>query len=734
MNSIYFRRQLVALAVVFFSWLNAAQAQPATQAPTTEQLQQLVATLKDDNARAQLVGQLQALIAAQNATQKPKSTATFAWLTDLPAQLDAVGGEILAAIPIFAQAPHSIAWLERQVSDPGLRERWLATFEKLALIFGAGIAADAIVYLLLRRPAARLKHINSERPAIRFLQLSFVALVELLPVLMFAGVATFVMPLTEPHGGTRGVAETVIAAMLWARGWLAVARVVLLTPRTASPHWLTEETRNYLYIWIRRFTQWAAYGYAASSGAWWLAAPGPIVGLLMRVSVLVLAILAIIFVLQNRAAVAQWLRGAEGNGRTGWRVLRNRLAETWHVLALVYISGTFGIYLLNAEGGLALLLRATALSLVVITATGLAVRLLERALQRLLAVKPELKLRFPGLEPRVNRYTAILRVVGSIAIYFFAFLALLQAWGLGAFTWLAAFAQHPATGHTASLALVIVAGLVLWEIFSSMIERRMAAIDLTRRSRARTLLPLLRTTVMIVLITIIGLMVLSEIGLNIAPLLAGAGIAGIAVGFGAQTLVKDLITGFLILLEDAFAVGDVVDVGNGHSGVVETISIRNFRLRDMEGTVHTIPFSMVTTIKNLTRDYSYYLADVEVSYREDTDEVVSALIEIGTGMRDDPNFGPKMLEPIEIIGVDAFKESSVVIKVRLKTAPMQQWTIGREFNRRMKKAFDQKGIELPFPHRTIYFGEDRQGRAPAAHIRFDSSAAPPPAGEPQSAG
>ena len=693
-----------------------------TAPPSKEQLQELVSTLKDDKARAQLIAELETLIAAQNAAQKPRSTSPFAWFAELPSELDAVGAEVLAAIPVVAQAPHSISWLSAQVTDPELRHRWFDVILKLAAIFGTGIAAGLATRILLRRPATRLAAATAERLPIRLLLLAVGAIAEAAPVLIFAAVATFVLPLTEPRTGTRGVAEVIIAATVWARGLLAIARVLLVTPAAQGLDGLTGETRNYLYIWARRFVDWAAYAYALSAGAWWLGAPGAIVGLLMRISVLVLAILAIIFVLQNRNPVARWLRGQPRDTETSWRVLRARLADTWHILAIVYIVGTFGVYLLNAEGGLALLLRATALSLLDITAAAILVRFIEQALHQGLAVKPELRARFPGLEPRVNRYTAVLRILCSLAIYLIATLALLQAWGISAFTWLGDLAQHPATGRTASLALLIAAGLVGWEFFSSTIERRLAGIDQTRRSRARTLLPLLRTTVLIVLLTIGGLMILSEVGLNIAPLLAGAGIAGIAVGFGAQTVVKDLITGFLMLLEDAFTVGDVIDVGNDHAGVVEAISMRNFRLRDMEGTVHTVPFSMVTTVKNMTRDFAFFLANVEVSYREDTDEVIAALQEVDEELRKDPAFAAKLLAPMEVIGVDGFKESSVVIKVRLKTVPIEQWTVGREFNRRMKKAFDKKGIEMPFPHRTIYFGVDRKGEAPAAHIRMDAPA------------
>lgn len=694
-------RWLAALAFSLMPLLPAG-AQTAPAAPANADLQKLVATLQDNKARAQLIDQLQALIAAQNAESTGTASQSLPWLSDLAAQLDAVGGEVLATVPIVAQAPRAFAWVETQVSDAELRQRWLDTFEKLAAIFGAGLVADWLARWLLRRPAARLQARTSERLPAKLLLLALAAIVEALPVLIFAAVATFVMPLTEPHTGTRGVAGVLIAATVWARGSLAIARVALLAPVAQTLYPLTEETRNYLYIWTRRFVQWAAYGYAASVGAWWLGAPGPVNGLLMRLAVLVLAILAIIFVLQNRSGVSQWLRGRDPADEGRWRILRLRLAETWHVLAIVYVIGTFGVYMLNSKGGLGLLLRATALSLIVITTAAILVRFVDELLQRGLAVKPDLKARFPTLEARANRYTPILRMLSVLTIYVVAGLALLQAWGIEAFTWIANVAQYPAAGHALSLVVVIAGGLVLWEFFSSAIERRLATIDYSGRSRARTLLPLLRTTVLIILLTVAGLMVMSEIGLNIAPLLAGAGIAGVAVGFGAQTLVKDIITGFFFLLEDTFAVGDLVDVGQGHVGTIETMSIRNFQLRDVAGIVHTVPFSAVSTVLNMSRDFAYVVCDVGVLYKEDPDHAIDVLREAGKEMAEDRQWSRYILAPLEILGVERFTDTGMVIRARIKAAPPHQLEIGREFNLRLKKAFDRRGIELASANQVNY--------------------------------
>ncbi|MCY3755547.1 MAG: mechanosensitive ion channel family protein, partial [Alphaproteobacteria bacterium] len=195
----------------------------------------------------------------------------------------------------------------------------------------------------------------------------------------------------------------------------------------------------------------------------------------------------------------------------------------------------------------------------------------------------------------------------------------------------------------------------------------------------------------------------SELGIDIAPLLAGVGIAGLAIGFGAQTLVKDVITGLFILMEDQVAVGEYVSVA-GHSGIVEGLSIRTIRLRDLSGTVHVVPFGEVGTVENLTRDYSYAVIDAGVGYSEDTDRVSDVLREVAASMESDEDWRDRIIPPFEVFGVQELGDSAVVVRCRFKTPPMQQWAVAREFRRRMKKRFDELGIEIPFPHRTVYFG------------------------------
>ncbi len=222
--------------------------------------------------------------------------------------------------------------------------------------------------------------------------------------------------------------------------------------------------------------------------------------------------------------------------------------------------------------------------------------------------------------------------------------------------------------------------------------------------RANTVVKLLRQAVVIVVWVTGLLIVLSQIGVQIGPLLASAGVAGIALGFGAQNLVRDFIAGFYLILENQVRVGDVAIV-NGTGGLVEAVNFRTIVLRDLSGVVHVFPNGTVTTLANMTRGWSAYVFDIGVAYKEDVDEVIAVIKEVGAEMRQDETFAPLIIEDMEVFGVDNFGDSAVVIKGRIKTLPIKQWDVGREFRRRLKYVFDARGIEIPFPHRSIYFGE-----------------------------
>jgi len=223
--------------------------------------------------------------------------------------------------------------------------------------------------------------------------------------------------------------------------------------------------------------------------------------------------------------------------------------------------------------------------------------------------------------------------------------------------------------------------------------------------RIDTIVRLLKQATLIILWLTVGLVILKEFGVEIGPIIASAGIAGLAVGFGAQNLVRDVISGFFIILENQIRVGDVAIV-NGTGGLVEKINFRTIVLRDLAGVVHIFPNGTITTLSNLTNEWSAYIFDIGVAYKENTDHVIEIMQQVGRTMREDAKYGKLMLEDPDIFGVDKFGDSSVVIKGRIKTKPIRQWEVGREFLRRIKHTFDENNIEIPFPHRSIYFGEE----------------------------
>jgi len=226
----------------------------------------------------------------------------------------------------------------------------------------------------------------------------------------------------------------------------------------------------------------------------------------------------------------------------------------------------------------------------------------------------------------------------------------------------------------------------------------------TASKRAATLTGILRTIALSAIWAIVIIESLQLVGLDVAPILAGAGILGLAVGFGAQNLVRDLISGFFIILEDHIRLGDVAVI-NGTGGAVETITFRTISLRDFSGVVHVFPNGGITTLSNMTKDWSAFVLDMGVAYREDTDRVVALMQSIGEELRQDPELGRLIIEPIEVVGIENFADSAVTLRARIKTKPAEQWKIGREYRRRLKQAFDAQRIEIPFPMRTLVMGE-----------------------------
>ncbi len=259
-----------------------------------------------------------------------------------------------------------------------------------------------------------------------------------------------------------------------------------------------------------------------------------------------------------------------------------------------------------------------------------------------------------------------------------------------------------------AVAMVEVAGHLVDRLLGSLSRR----LNQTRRSaQMKTLGPLVRGIVQGFIIVIASLMILSDLGVQIGPLLASAGVVGIALGFGAQTLVKDFLTGLFLVVEDIVAVGDNVAIGD-KSGTVEAMTLRTIRVRNMDGTLHILPYSEAQVISNRTQTFSAYVFDLGVAYDTNFDHAFAVMRRVGESLQADPAFGPRILHPLEVMGVDQLGDSSITLRARFRTAPGEQWAVGREYNRRIKEAFDAEGIEIPFPIRRLLVAREAAGEQP----------------------
>lgn len=736
--------RLLLSCLLFITALLAVQPAPAQTAtpvsdqPSAAEVDQLITTLEDPAKRDALLAQLKALKAVEKPTDAP-DTVSSRVLDTLSDRIDQFSQQIAAASRAVIDAPHAVRWLNQQIADPAKRDAWSLLALHLAGIIGGGYAARFAMIWLLSRPRRALDARTPGSLATKLLLLLVRLVIDLLPMASFALAGFGLLSATEAPRAVRLASLTILNASLIVQAVLAVSRV-LLSPNAVNLRLarVGDETAQYLLIWIRRVTIVGVYGYFAGEAMRVLGLPAtPHAAWLKLVGLLVTSML-IVLILQNRGTVAQALRGrpepgpgdrddalrallageATGNEQApppslsqvrrqaALSLARQRLADVWHILAILYLGAVYLIWALEIAGGFDFVLRATLVTGAILVVSRLLSEALDQLVDRGLKVPDDVRIAYPGLEERANRYLPFLRRVAQVVLGLFTLLLLLQAWGADALSWLGSDLGQRVASSAVTILVVLTLVLVIWEMVNGAILRYLTAIDdqgvlLVRSARMRTLLPLLRNALTIFLVTMAGLIVLSEMGVNIAPLMAGAGVIGLAVGFGAQTLVKDVITGLFILIEDTISVGDVVTVG-GLSGGVEALSIRSIQLRGYDGAMHTIPFSSVTTVTNSTKDFSFYVLNVTVDYAVDTDRVVAVLQDIGAQMQAEPDYGANILGPVEIAGVDAFQDSAVLVKGRIKTRAGQQWAVGREFNRRMKKRFDAEGITIPFPQQVLH--------------------------------
>ncbi len=642
--------------------------------------------------------QFQALVTGgdENAELEPQETFGTRALGLLLSFMDLVHQQSVSFVTRVAAFPEISSWIQQQVSDPILQQRWEMIATRLFLVVGGSFLASwgfALLLLPLRR-SVKKREVRSVGAKIGILLGWFV--LHLLPLIVFLGTAAALMDQGETNKLVRFVVMTVVYA-LSVYGSIGILARFVLAPRTPHLRLLPLSTPLAAYVkkWINAFAFVMVVGFFFPDIARVVRIPAPAITMFNSLVALIITIMTIIVILQKRSGVSSFLRGdlsaAQGH-LSLWQSLRLWLARAWHVLAISYLIVGYIVTTLSAGGGFVFMQQGTLLTFLALLGMRFGFYFAERVAL------------MGALSPHANR-TSILRPVLTVFIRLISaalgLAGIAAAWGVDVSGLVMSPWGQRVLGSAFSIGSTVLLVVLIYEALHAAINRSLNKRDekgqiVGTNARARTLLPMLHNAAIIVLVIIVGLVTLSELGINIAPLLAGAGVLGVAVGFGSQTLIKDFLTGLFIILENTVAVGDVVQIGDS-TGVVEGLTIRTVRLRDFAGNLHIIPFSDITKVINMTKDFSYAVLDMSVAYDSDLPKVIRVMKETGEALRKNSALASDILEPIEVRGVETFGDSSITIQARMKTRPGRQWDVRRLYNLLIKERFDAEKIEIPFP-------------------------------------
>jgi len=525
----------------------------------------------------------------------------------------------------------------------------------------------------------------------------------------------------------RGTLDTLAAVFLRAFVSVEIVKVVVRTVfAVRHPHLrllpMSDELAKYWNAWLVRIVAAAGYG-TLLVGPVMAAALSPALGrLASMVIMLAVYVYAVRVIWQNRRSVRERLNRHAAGAATFVGSRLHFLSRVWHVLGIGYFTILLVVSQIDPTNALPFMARATAQTLLVIGVGSLLILLLNAVLAKPIQLSEDMRRRLPLLEARVNAYVpAILKVVGWI-IRIVVVLLILDAWhAFDLSRWLASDAGGAAIKVVLNIVIVLLIAALAWTVIASIIEHRLSQREGRGMpsARERTLLALFRNAALIVIVAMTLMVLLSQIGIDVGPLIAGAGVVGLAIGFGAQKLVQDIITGVFIQLENGMNENDVVQVA-GVFGTVERMTIRSVGIRTLDGGYHLVPFSSVDVVANHMRDFSYHLGEYTIAHRESVDDAIEHLRAAFAELMTDTVLGPEILEDITVAGVTAVNEKGVTIRILIKTTPGMQWAVQRGYNRLLKKHFDAAGIELPYPHTVVYFGQDKRGYAPAANVTLQA--------------
>lgn len=756
-----------------FLVLQGGHAIAAAPAPLTpEQAAHTLSILQDDSKRAELEQTLNAIAQASQADTPPQAQApapdaaseapvaltrngllaqVFGSISD---RLSSSGDKLRLMSRTLLQMGALGTWWQQTMSEPSQRAAWLDGLWKVIVILGATLLAEWLLRRALARPRKRLEHNAAARRAafkpqdnatvpdlasadtppsradrywslLRRLPFSVsYCVLGLIPLLVFLVVASLLLNLFGgPAAPFYNTTLLITGAYATTRVTLAIVQLMIAPhqPELRLMH-LKQGTALLLSRWLGWIFITAIFGAALVDIAQEVGANDDIQTTISKLVGLLVHLLLLMLVWRSRALAAAAIRG-ESRSNQGLSMLRKTLADIWPFAATFFIVALWLLWSAGVDNGFQRLLHYFSWSAVVMIAAILLAIFIQGAIDRSF-IKYRQNIAGSS-EPTSGQsvYQSMVRHTVSIAIGACAFIALLQVWGIDVQSWLApGSVGRQLASALGTIAVTFILAFSAWEALNLTIERRLerwtSSGDTARATRLRTLVPILRTTLFIAIAMIVLLTVLNQLGVNVAPLIAGAGIIGVALGFGSQKLVQDFITGIFLLMENAMQVGDSVTLA-GLSGTVEYLSIRTVRLRAGDGAVHVIPFSSVTTVTNTNRGIGNVSISLSVSADTDIEKVYAAIKDVSADMRADPTLKNLIRADADILGVDQVNGATITIAGKIVTIDSARASVQRAFNARILARFRELGIQFANPQQTWMVTEAAKGNP-------DSSAAPTP--------
>lgn len=728
------------LLIITLLFLNTAVAQntlPAQAGATPVSAAQLADLLENEQARKQLIEQLRSQAPA---TQQDTSAARQVPVaTDNPD--DSLPRRVADSTQIFlttllndmGAAASAVGAMARGEGTAGVSmAHWKTALINFALVIAATIISFVLLRLLASRvfsfinrwagqppPVAGRRRVGSA--TLRKIAAVIGALIVDIIAIVLAGIVGYgvALAVAGPDQSVGTFDSLFVNAFVAVEIAKAFVRTVFATrfPQLRLFD-MPDDVARYWNAWLCRLVGISGYGMLVVvpvTTALFTAALGNLIGLLIMLGMYIYAVRVI---WTNRTLIRGRLVGrATHASTTFFATMLRLLAHVWHILAIIYFTVLLVVSQVDPVEALPFMARATVQSVVAIALGLLVSAILTAILSRPIRLSDDMRSRLPLLELRLNSYVPAtlkgLRFITLVLVLLFV----LDAWrAFDLSAWVMSEPGRAAISVVIHVAIILLFAALAWTITASIIESRLSGTGTRAPSaREKTLLSLFRNAALIVIVTMTILILLSQIGINIGPLIAGAGVVGLAIGFGAQKLVQDIITGIFIQLENGMNVNDVVQAG-GVFGTVEKMTIRSVGIRTMDGGYHLIPFSSVDVVANHMRDFSYHLGEYTIAHRENVDDAIEHLRAAFAELMHDEILSPEILEDITIPGVTALNERGVTIRVLIKTTPGMQWAVQRGYNRLVKKHFNAANIELPYPHTVVYFGQDKDGNAPSANV------------------